>query len=138
MMRKSLTLAFALAAMMIGVGLPSAAKAELKFCNQTSAKVDVAVGYHTSGDEWVSEGWWGIDPGQCKSPIKESLQGRYYYYYADSSNLTWDGDYVFCTSDQEFTIKGDKDCKSRGYKPEGFREIDVGENISKEIDLTNQ
>ena len=63
------------------------------------------------------------------------LKSRYYYYYAESDSGKWDGDYIFCTQDQKFTIEGNKDCKSRGYAPEGFREIDVGESTAKEIDL---
>ena len=41
------------------------------------------------------------------------------------------------TIGEKFTIEGDKDCKSRGYLPEGFKEIDIGEETSKEIDLTD-
>ena len=118
-----------------GVALSTTAKADLKFCNKSSKKVDVAVGYKST-DKWVSEGWWGLEPGICKSPIKGSLQKRYYYYYAESDDLTWSGDYVFCTSDREFTIEGADDCKSRGYQPEGFKEIDVNEDINHTIDLT--
>jgi uncharacterized membrane protein len=118
------------------LALPTAARAELKFCNKTGKKVDVAVGYK-SGDKWVSEGWWGLEPGICKSPIKQALKKRYYYYYAESDDLTWQGSYVFCTSDNEFTIEGADDCKSRGYQPEGFKELDIGEDINHTIDLTD-
>jgi uncharacterized membrane protein len=128
---------FAAVMLILGLALPTSAKAELKFCNKTSKKVDVAVGYK-SNDKWVSEGWWGLDPGICKSPIKASLQKRYYYYYAESDDLTWQGDYIFCTSDKEFTIEGADECKSRGYTPEGFKEIDVGEDINHTIDLTGK
>jgi len=126
---------FAAVMLVVGLALPKTARADLKFCNKTSKKVDVAVGYK-SGDQWVSEGWWGIEPGICKTPIRGALQKPYYYYYADSDDLTWSGDYVFCTSQDEFTIKGADNCKARGYEVEGFKEVHVGEDIDHTIDLT--
>jgi uncharacterized membrane protein len=137
--RKLLVVIAALAALLAVIASPSAARAELKFCNQTKSDVNLAIGYKSAeSDQWVSEGWWIISPGKCTSPspLDGVLKARYYYYYADSDDLKWDGDFIFCTSDKKFTINGDKDCKSRGYAPEGFREIDVGEATSKEIDLT--
>ena len=135
MARRILIRTLALVALTIGLALPGAARAELKFCNHTTEQVAVAVGYSVNG-EWTSEGWWLIDPNQCKVPIDGALKNRYYYYYADSDSNKWDGDYIFCTQDKKFTIVGDKDCKSRGYAPEQFRELDVGEATSKEIDFT--
>jgi uncharacterized membrane protein len=136
MVRKHHAKLLALAVLVFSFGLPSAARAELKFCNQTNEQVSVAIGYK-AGEEWTSEGWWTIDPGQCKVPVGGVLKNRYYYYYADSDSNKWDGDFIFCTQDNKFTIQGDKDCKSRGYSPEGFRELDIGEATSKEIDLTD-
>jgi len=139
--RGFIVIAAAFAALMFVTGLPTTAKAELKFCNQTKSDVNLAIGYKSDdSSEWVSEGWWIINPGKCEtpSPFDGVLKKRYYYYYADSDDLKWDGDYIFCTSEKKFTIVGDKDCKSRGYAPEGFREIDVGEATSKEIDLTSE
>jgi uncharacterized membrane protein len=135
MTRKILIRTLALVALTIGLALPGAARADLKFCNHTTQQVTVAIGYSADG-EWTSEGWWTVDPNQCKTPIGDALKNRYYYYYAESDSNKWDGDYIFCTQDKKFTIVGDKDCKSRGYAPEQFREIDVGEAASKEIDFT--
>jgi uncharacterized membrane protein len=138
MARKFLIRTFALVALTIALALPTAARAELKFCNHTKEQVSVAIGYNsTDSGQWTSEGWWTIDPDQCKVPIGGVLKQRYYYYYADSDSNKWDGDYIFCTEDKKFEIEGDKDCKSRGYAPEGFRELDIGEATSKEIDFTD-
>ena len=49
------------AALLVAAG---AARAELKICNGTDARHSVAVGYK-DGANWVSEGWWNIDPGDC-------------------------------------------------------------------------
>ena len=130
------TTLFVFAALILGLGIPTAAQAELKFCNKTKGQVNVAVGYKV-GEDWTSEGWWTIEPGSCKVPVGGVLKNRYYYYYADSDSKVWDGDFIFCTQDTKFTIQSDKDCKSRGYAPEGFRELDIGEATSKEIDLTD-
>jgi len=138
MARKLLFTTFALSALTVGMALPTAAKAELKFCNHTKESVSVAIGYSSDTKQWTSEGWWTIDPNACKVPVGGVLKARYYYYYADSDSNKWDGDYIFCTKDEKFEIEGDKDCKSRGYAPEGFREIDVGEATSKEIDFTEE
>src|SRR5258708_4995221 len=130
MARKFLFSTFALIVLSIGVGLPTAARAELKFCNQTNERINLAIGYNSpASGKWTSEGWWTIDPDQCKVPLPLNgvLKARYYYYYADSDSNKWSGDYIFCTQDSKFTIEGDRDCKSRGYAPEGFNEIDVGE-----------
>ena len=129
---------FALGVLTIGVALPTAALADLKFCNHTKEQLKLAIGHSSPNNgEWTSEGWWTIDSNQCKVAIEGALRARYFYYYAKSNSVTWDGDYTFCTKDQKFIIEGDKDCKSRGYAPEGFRELDVGESTTKEIDFTD-
>ncbi len=139
MARKFLFTTFGLAVLTVGMALPTAARAELKFCNHTKEQVALAVGFSSpDSKQWTSEGWWTIDPNDCKVPIGGVLKARYYYYYADSGSNKWDGDYIFCTKDEKFTIEGDKDCKSRGYVPEGFRELDVGESTTKEIDFTDK
>lgn len=106
--------------------LPGAAVAGLKLCNETSARQSVAVGYK-SGDQWVSEGWWNLDPGTCASPIKGDLKYRYYYFRAQSSGREFQHErYGFCTEQSAFTIEGDADCAGRGFTFSGFRRIDAG------------
>lgn len=110
--------------------LPREAFAELEVCNDTTARVSVAVGYHGTAD-WMSEGWWGIDPGACKTVIGGALNGRYYYYRGTSPSKTWESDsYFFCTSSRVFEIEGDKECTGRGYEREGFREIVLDEGVT--------
>ena len=136
MSRKILIFMLGFSALAVATTAPGVARAELKFCNHTTEQVSLAIGYNSpDSNEWTSEGWWTIDPNQCKVPLGGVLKSRYYYYYADSDSGKWDGDYIFCIQDKKFTIEGSKDCKTRGYSPEGFREIDVGEDTSKEIDL---
>lgn len=107
----------------------------LKFCNETRHVQAVSVGYEGDND-WVSEGWWNIDPGECKMTLRGPLKKRYYYYRAEVNAGEFDGqNYYFCTSPQEYTIVGDKDCRKRGYDREAFVEIDTGKT-SKRYTLT--
>lgn len=104
---------------------PAPALAGLEFCNQTGAKVSVAIGY--KGDKgWTSEGWWNFDPTECREVISRDLTLSHYYWRAESAELSWDHEnYMFCTSDDVFTIVGDEDCAARGYDREGFNEIET-------------
>lgn len=119
------------------VVLAGQAQADFKICNKSKFKVTTAFGYKESG-QWTSEGWWTIDPGQCRTVYSKNLSQQYYYYYAESTDgeWTWSDTYIFCAADKAFKISGDKDCKSRGYDAYGFKEVDVGEAIEKSIDLT--
>jgi uncharacterized membrane protein len=114
------------------------AEASYKICNKTKTAVDAAFGYKKDGD-WVAEGWWHIEPGKCKTVFGGDLESQKYYFYADTADGDgqWGGDYTFCTLEKEFKIAGDTNCKSRGYKPRGFREVDVGDSSDWTSNLTD-
>jgi len=138
MRRKSLLVGIA-AAGLVWLVAASPAQAWYKFCNKTKAEVSVAFAYRENG-EWVSEGWWSIKPGNCSTVHSEDLDQQKYYFYADSdeSDNTWSGDSSFCTLEKKFTITGNTNCKSRGYKPRGFKEIDVGDSVDWTTNLTQE
>ncbi len=97
---------------------PLPALADVRFCNDTDAVVSVAMGYKGARD-WTSEGWWNIDAGECKSITVGNGPKTHYYYRVESQEIDFDHpDYMFCTSDEEFTIVGDTDCEARGYDRE--------------------
>ncbi len=105
----------------------SPAWAGLEICNHTDVHRSVAIGY-AKDSEWVSEGWWNLDPGQCATPVAGDLGQRYYYYRAETEDGSFPGEgYTFCTEPGAFTIVGDEGCEDRGYTTEDFREIDTGE-----------
>ncbi|MDE2029333.1 MAG: DUF1036 domain-containing protein [Alphaproteobacteria bacterium] len=118
--------------------LPRGARAALSFCNRTQAPIEAAIGYHgdTGGGDrdWVSEGWWRIEPGQCARVYGENLTQRFYFYYAyaltqtakDTPPTVWAGKYTLCTGDKAFRIRGDNNCIARGYRATGFHELDTG------------
>jgi len=125
---------------LICIVMASPAAAEFNICNKTKLNIYAAVGYNEDGD-WVSEGWWELEPGECQAVYSKKLTKRYYYYYAESTDGEWfwesEGNAnLFCASDKAFKIVGDEDCKGRGYDVYGFREVDVGDRITYTIDLT--
>ena len=54
-----------------GSGLAAAAAGNgPSVCNQTNAKVHVAVAYRTANpDGWTSEGWTDVAPGKCAAVL---------------------------------------------------------------------
>jgi uncharacterized membrane protein len=121
-----------------GVLFPTAsAQAALVFCNHTKAPLEAAVAYRDE-DEWVSEGWWRIEPGLCVRTFNKPLTQRFYYYYARSLGkppvegkgpVTWEGKDPFCIDDKAFLITGDEPCEKRHYRTQGFHKIDLGTNV---------
>jgi uncharacterized membrane protein len=110
---------------------PGIARAGLEICNDTQARQTVAIGYKKDGD-WMSEGWWSIDAGACKTPVSGGLKSRYYYYLSKSSGWEFtDENIAFCTESNVFTIVGDQDCAQRGYEKSYFRKIDTGKTAKQ-------
>jgi len=108
------------------IGLPRAAAAGLDVCNDTDSRVGLALGYST-GDTWMSEGWWHLDAHQCAALIQSDLQGRYYYLFAIDFDAGggWSGPSTLCVAPGEFTIVGRDDCSARGHHVAGFMEVDT-------------
>jgi uncharacterized membrane protein len=129
-MRPLILLAFSL--------FPTLALAELKLCNQTTARVGVAVGYKEA-DIWVTEGWWNIQANGCETILQGTLSARYYYLYATDYDKggSWGGRSFMCSRDKEFTIRGLEDCLARGYDRTGFVEIDTKDQKEWTIQLTD-
>jgi uncharacterized membrane protein len=122
--RRAAALALALA------GAGQGAWAELRICNDTAELQSIALGYKGAGD-WLSRGWWNIQPGDCATVVSGPLNKRYYYYFADSPSKTFRGqNYHFCADDRVFEILGDTDCVDRGHQRLNFREIDVGDTAT--------
>lgn len=114
--------------------LPETSWAAFLFCNQTKSVIEAAFGHRDTG-VWVSEGWWQIQPGQCARVYNKPLSQRFYFYYARALTIpakdgpgvmTWSGKYAFCTDAKAFRVEGDSRCEERGYKMQGFQDVDVG------------
>jgi uncharacterized membrane protein len=128
------TLLFACAAADVSV-----ARADLKLCNNTANRVGVALGYKDL-QGWASEGWWNIGPSGCETLLKGPLIARYYSPSAvDYDNGgSWGGKAMMCTRDKLFTIRGIKDCVSRGYQKTGFFEVDTKEELDWTVSLSGE
>lgn len=105
--------------------------AGLEVCNNAGQNLSLAIGY-SNGGEWISEGWWNIPAGDCKTPVTGELKKRYYYYRANAGGTAFaSGKYSFCTTSQAFTIRGDSNCAARGYETQGFRKLDTGDTATR-------
>ncbi len=117
---------------------PAPAQAALSFCNRTSVALEAALGYRgetaKKPDDWISEGWWRIEPGQCARVYTEPLTSRFYFYFAhamaqaskDAPLSVWSGKFTFCTDTKAFRVEGADNCVTRGYQSKGFEELDLG------------
>jgi uncharacterized membrane protein len=116
------------AVMVAGLVVAPAAHADFRMCNNTTARVSVALAY-TNGASWVSEGWWNIKAGACETLLRGPLAAQFYYVYAmDERGGEWKGKAFMCTRDREFRIDGREDCFVRGYDRSGFFEVDTGKD----------
>ncbi len=113
------------------------AQAAFLFCNRTGSVIEAAFGYREQ-TSWVSEGWWQIQPGQCARVYGKPLTQRFYFYFAHAlappSNdgkppMVWSGKYAFCVDGKAFKAEGDGDCEARGFRQQGFQEVDIGPNM---------
>ena len=113
------------------------AHADFRLCNNTGARVGVALGYKDA-EGWTTEGWWNISSRSCETLLRGSLVARFYYIYAVDydSGGEWSGQAFMCTREKEFTIRGTDDCLARGYDRTGFFEVDTGDQPSWTVQLT--
>ena len=133
---KNLSLGFA--AIAVTLGMAGAAHADLRVCNDTDVLAGVAIGYRAETG-WITEGWWHIESGNCKTLIEGALQSRYYYLYAEDAQRggRWTGPVNMCLAEREFKIVGFEDCFARGFQRAGFQEHDTGNQSSWMIQLTD-
>lgn len=111
-----------LAGMISAMGLCGPALAGVTVCNDTDTRRSVAL-----GGVWTSEGWWGIDPGDCRVLLSEWTPRSAIYYRATTPDgPAIEGGFAFCTASQAFTIQGDKECAQRGHDSARFARVDVG------------
>ncbi len=114
--------------LVFGLALVAAApaRADFKACNETEHPLGLALA-HSDGLEWISEGWWAIQPHTCAAVLVGPLKARFYYLHAVDYDLGggWSGDRFFCTTRRSFTITGREKCAERGYDRTGFFEVDT-------------
>lgn len=116
--------------------LSSSAYAGLFACNNTAKEISVAVGWKEN-DAWMAKGWTNIPSRDCKALLLGRLTGRYYYYYAVSSDgrneWTSQRGAKFCTSRKAFRLVDSDACEG-----EIFRRLDVGNDEQHTFTFTEQ
>jgi uncharacterized membrane protein len=117
---------------------PAIAAAELKLCNDHSETVYAAIAFN-NGENWLSQGWWTLEAGECDVAISEPLKNKYYYYFAQTQDrVLTSGQYAFCVENEVFDILGGHDsCAFIGYLSEQFEEIDIGDASSHRISISS-
>lgn len=98
-------------------------------CNKTELELWAAIGF-SRAKAWTSRGWWKVPAGQCVKPVKDRLDTRFFYTYAEAERengerIIWGGDHPLCTADVVFEIEGNEECASRGYEKTGFQRQDT-------------
>ncbi|MFT6450781.1 MAG: putative membrane protein [Halocynthiibacter sp.] len=104
----------------------NAARAEFAVCNQSFDVVNVAVGQFEEG-EFGTQGWWTVGPNQCANVIRDPLEARYIYVFAQDvfGKAILNGTTPMCIGVDKFSIHGVTDCLLRGYLEAGFFEVDT-------------
>lgn len=106
--------------------LSTPAHADFRLCNNSTARVSVALAYN-DGQNWVTEGWWNLKPTACETLLRGTLAAQFYYVYGiDERGGEWKGKTYMCTRDREFRIEGHENCLVRGFDRTGFFEVDTG------------
>jgi uncharacterized membrane protein len=107
----------------------NAVKANVRFCNKTGATASVAIAYveldeegtTTNGHRGVTvEGWWSLEPNECKVVSNINAGDYSVYYYAHSSAGMWEGRSLLCIASRRFQI-GDRFKRQNEQCPAGFR-----------------
>jgi len=105
------------------------AKAALTFCNKADVMHTFAVAFKVEAG-WQVEGWWNIEPGDCKVVVGGDLKNRYYYWRAKAKGRDFTGeDFYFCTKTEAFTIVGEQgNCALRNLDSHEFSKLDTGKS----------
>lgn len=127
MFYKGLRVLRCVAASMGGFLLSSqVAQAEFAVCNQSFDVVNVAIGLDVDG-VFQTEGWWTIGTNQCANVIRDELDSRYIYVYAQDvfGKPILNGTTTMCIEPKRFSIRGIDSCWSRGHIKARFIEVDT-------------
>ena len=129
MHRYALFFAAALAFAAIVAFTPTPARANFRVCNGYHQHISTAVAYYSSEYSYaISEGWWTLDPGECKTALGGDLKVQYVYVYAvnDDNSWEWAGDYKVCVNPNDpFTLY---DAQNKcPFEFKNFRSVDTGD-----------
>lgn len=99
----------------------SSAFARLEVCNHTDLVMMISVGYDTTEERTVTEGWWRIYPGFCEVPVDVTFLNGFYYLHAESNPsstmpddaFSWGEDKPLCVAlSPEFRLPNANFCEN--------------------------
>ncbi|MGV8995640.1 MAG: DUF1036 domain-containing protein [Parvibaculaceae bacterium] len=118
----------------------------LTLCNKTKNLVWAAVATSRANED-TSSGWLRIAPATCAKAIKDKLETKPYYIYAEATDdkgaiamkgtqrMIWAGRDVFCVKTTRFDIRGRETCTTRGYDERPFMKVETGGKAGFSYDL---
>ena len=71
-------------------------KTVVRFCNDNTDRLYVAIAYLTKDKGWISNGWHDVKARECHDVALGYYGGDIYYYAADDGDGRWTGDTEFC------------------------------------------
>ena len=124
--------------------------ADYRVCNRSGHRIDVAFGYPHAQFGWTSEGWWVIEPGDCRTIFQGPLTNRFYYVYATgSAGDVWQGPAdqeggFFCVQAEKFVFsnsnflhEGVLNCVHHNLQSRKFIQVDTGGKPNHVHNLTD-
>lgn len=101
------------------------------YCNKTNSAVWSAVAELGDGENYVSRGWWKVEPGACAKIIKGELARDHYYVYgaieegANERKLVG-GEKSFCVNAVMFETGNEAPCADQDLDEAMFRRVEIG------------
>lgn len=84
----------------------------IQYTNKCDEPLNLAINYKNLNDDWVTDGWWTLQPGESAN-VANTKNNIFYYY-----GVTQDNDYVWEGTDTFQKVNG----TNKSY---GFREFDM-------------
>jgi uncharacterized membrane protein len=64
----------------------------VKLKNSTTQTISVAVNFMTSGDRWLTRGWWEVKPGEIVTTDIKTNNAYLYFYAEGNDGGSWSGE----------------------------------------------
>jgi len=103
------------------------------YCNKTASEVWSAIAFPKQ-DNYVSQGWWRLEPGQCTKILKGKLTHDHYYVYGviggegsnEAEQILSGGNKVFCINDVLFEVTNGSGCSEQDLSEGMFKKVEIG------------
>jgi len=117
---------------------PATALAELRFCNRTGVRVQVAIAYAAKDAPGTTTnqhggvtaaGWYSFEPGECGKVSDIHVGNHWAYFHAQGGGKRWEGPSLLCVPNSGFTqgvrfMHQGEGCPA-GNRLTGFRRMDA-------------